>query len=275
MKYKLVTSRTQLENILKDVEKRASESTDKFRKSAGEDFFITNVHLAKEICNSLRPYDKLEDSADPRLKVKTDKAQLKLAWRAEAWCDKREGSNYSTARVTGLFCKPVTLVLYKGVLLRPSFYPSKTAAEFSLFDDDTNYTILQGMCVKGLIEPQRMGTITEKGVEAWYQYLTKKQKIAADMQGEKDTAWNEFLAGVRGLAHEFGLDGDGARGEHGNRFYYSPSDLAGFLVINGLELKFGYNKNEGYINRELRLATYGGDSALEKFSRLCHNRWSE
>lgn len=273
MKYDLVTSKTQMQAIFKEMVREADADPDRFQKTAVANFYVTNVNLAKEIYEKRKPYGKFEFEADTRLKFKTDKAQPKLMWYCSAYVDRKEGSDNMEPHISEFNSTPNTLILYKGILFRPSFWNSKTTAEFYIFNDETNYNVIRPDAV--LPVPNRMGTVTEKGMEAWYQYLTKRQKLAQETQDGKDAKWQEFLSDVRKIAESYGLEGDDAKNRFG-QFYYKERDMRGFIDVNAIEMKFSYDKQSGHIYREIKLQMYSKDyDMLEKFRRLSHNDWNK
>lgn len=282
MTYKLVTSRNQLDAIMKEIVKRAEERTDERKKYFTEYFYITNVNLAKEVYDEPTTgskCDKFVTNPDSRLKFKTDKAQAKIMWYCEAHVN-LSGNGYFKDKEPHLLNfrpEPATLILYKGVLFLPSFYRSEKTASFEIFNDDTNYQPIHNSEFDPV--PNKMGTITESGMEAWYQYLIKRQVYANRVNSENDNKWNTLKSQIIAYAAKFGLNPPvkGQKGasynEHGS-FWIYESGLSGWLALNGVQMAFSYDRDSGHISTEIKLATSGKSyDNLEKFKRLTHNDW--
>lgn len=260
MKYLTVKNYNDIESAQNAVINRVNEAQkrDRFNNYGTERFLIFDKDLAEEIKakDGLRFVESYNCGNIP--KNKSANATIIDAWSCEFYYDARDGRNGITEG-----CH-FHLVSYKGMLFNYSFFYSKTAAVFFLFNDSTVYDK-----VPKSESPNRMGTITDKGMEAWYQYLIGRKKLADSLNNSADKKWADLVEKIKKLAEGMNVPFDEDY-RLKNKCVISDNDVD--IRINGIRAKFHYNSTSGYISKEMSLCTYyfGGDF-LDIFAKLADN----
>ena len=259
MKYNEVKNYGEIENVMGTVISRINESykEDRFSGYGGATFLVFNEGLMHEIKqkNGTRFMDSYK--LDSPLKNKSNSAKIIDAWTCEFYYDARNGHKGISE---GCHFK---LVSYKGMLFDYSFYGSKTTAEFSLFNDSTNYAQIPER-----EKPKRMGTITDKGIEAWYQYLIGRKNEADAKNNSSDKKWADLQEKVRNFAMKNGMETDGK----GTKNCCLINDYKMSVYLNGIHVEFHYNKRSGYIDKKMSIFTYDYNlDFFELFAKLSDN----
>ena len=118
------------------------------------------------------------------------------------------------------------LVLFDGQIY--SIYTgNKSTAEVTIFGDDWNYykNYLPANWEKENPEPQKIGTITDKKMTVWAEYLKQKRAAADQVFNEKQNAAAVLRAKLAAL--------DGSKFD-----YIKINDNSGQIIKNGLEYHF-------------------------------------
>lgn len=260
MKYLTVKNYNEIESAKNAVINRVNEAQkrDRFNNYGTERFLIFDKDLVEEIKakDGLRISESYKNSNIP--KNKSANANIIDVWSCEFYYDARDGHNGITEG------RHFYLISYKGMLFDYSFYYSKTTADFCLFNDSTVYDK-----VPKSKSPNRMGTITDKGMEAWYQYLIGRKKQADSLNNSADNKWADLVEKIKKLAEGMGVPFDGDYLLK-NKCIIRGNDVD--IRINGIQAKFHYNPTSGYISKEMSLCTYdfGGDF-LDIFAKLADN----
>ena len=154
------------------------------------------------------------------------------------------------------------LVNYNGVLLEPfKLHYNKEMFSFRLFNDNTDYnTYLPYNWEKENVSPNNVGTITDKKIESWVNWLKKRQLAALNAKDCANNKVNNFLAKIR----EFDV----------NEFSdYKITDKSGYFVKNGLRYSYQINKG-GYISENIEIACISTNlNALDKFKLMTQGKF--
>ena len=271
MKYKLVNNMSELYAVKAEVVKRANESfeKDRFNGYGYCQAYITDKALAKSVWEkqygSSNSFNSFKDVADSRLRIRTDKAQIMVAWLVEIYCNYRDGQREAeVSRISA----PTTFVIYKDAILVPMFCSNKSTAEFYLFNDETNYKTIR-YNEQWNKKPNRMGVITEKGIEAWYQYLVQKRAAAIANTSKYADKWDAYKKRILSIADKMSIPMSYQR----DRNYCIIEKNGGSICRNGIHLKFEFNPDNGNICEKLRLDIYGG--GIDDFIGLSDNKYTK
>lgn len=259
MKYNEVKNYGEIENVMNAVINRTNEASkeDRFNNYGIATFLIFDERLKDEIKQKNGTRFMESYKLNFPLKNKSESAKIIDAWTCEFYYDARDGHKGISE---GSHFK---LISYKGMLFDYSFYGSKTTAAFSLFNDSTNYAQIPES-----EKPKRMGTITDKGIEAWYQYLTQRKNEADAKNNSSDRKWADLQEEVRKFAVRNGMGTDGK----GTKNCCWINDYEMSVYLNGIHVVFSYNKRSGYINKEMSLFTFDyGLDFFELFAKLSDN----
>ena len=113
-----------------------------------------------------------------------------------------------------------------------------------------------------------MGTITDKGIEAWYQYLIGRKNEADAKNNSSDKKWADLQEKVRKFAMKNGMGTDG----EGTKNCCRITDHEIYIYFNGIHAEFHYDKRSGYIRRDMSLFTYDYKiDFLDLFAKLSDN----
>lgn len=147
------------------------------------------------------------------------------------------------------------LVEFDGVLLTSHIWNVKGGSRtFYLFNDDTDYNnYLPYNWEKENPKPNRVGTLTDKKVSAWVEWLKAKKRAALDEKEKRENSAGAFLNKIRQIdttkCKEFRI-----------------GEKSGYLVRNGL--KYSYEISEsGYISEKLAVH-YSTGSTMETFLKM-------
>ena len=260
MKYLTVKNYKEIESAKHAVIDRVNEAQkrDSFNNYGTENFLIFDKSLVEEIKakDGLKFGECYKNSNIP--KNKSVNATIIDVWSCEFYYDARDGHNGLTEG------RHFYLISYKGMLFDYSFYYSKTTADFCLFNDGTVYDK-----VPKSKSPNRMGTITDKGIEAWYQYLIGRKNQADSLNNSADNKWADLVEKIKKLAEGMNVPFDGDY-RLKNKCVIRGNDVD--ILINGIHAKFHYYPKSGYISKEMSICTYdlGGDF-LDNFAKLADN----
>lgn len=259
MKYLTVKNYKEIESAKNAVINRVNEAQkrDRFNNYGTEHFLIFDKDLVEEIKakDGVQFSESYKNSNIP--KNKSANVNIIDVWSCGFYYDARDGHNGITE---GLH---FYLVSYKGMLFDYSFYYSKTTADFCLFNDSTNYAQIPER-----EKPKRMGTITDKGIEAWYQYLIGRKNEADAKNNSSDKKWADLQEKVRNFAMKNGMETDGK----GTKNCCLINDYEMSVYLNGIHVEFHYNKRSGYIDKKMSIFTYDYDlDFFELFAKLSDN----
>lgn len=180
------------------------------------------------------------------LKGSAKDAEIKNIYYAEWYYDARSDTHgFSTVFKRQCVC-------YKGEFLEPIFGNRATSAWFSfVFDMRTYHEKITNSWKNGHPEPNKVGTLTDKKLADWYEYLTaRREEYDRVVRAENDTI-NQFLTQVRELAPQCKEARIG--------------DVQGVLRANNLV--FSYSISKGYIYKEIKV-DYRGNTSLETFAKM-------
>lgn len=259
MKYNEVKNYGEIENVMNTVISRTNESykKDRFNGYGTATFLVFDEGLKDEIeqKNGIKFMESYR--LDSPLKNKSNSAKIIDAWTCGFYYDARNGNK-------GIYeGSHFKLISYKGMLFDYSFYGSKTTADFSLFNDSTNYAQISER-----EKPKRMGTITDKGIEAWYQYLIGRKNEADAKNNSSDKKWADLQEKVRKFAMKNGMETDGK----GTKNCCRINDHEISIYLNGIHAEFHYDKRSGYIRRDMSLFTFDYKlDFFELFTKLSDN----
>ena len=259
MKYLTVKNYKEIESAKNAVINRVNEAQkrDRFNNYGTEHFLVFDKDLVEEIKvkDGVQFSESYKNSNIP--KNKSANVNIIDVWSCEFYYDARDGHNGITEG------RHFYLVSYKGMLFDYSFYYSKTTADFCLFNDSTNYAQIPER-----EKPKRMGTITDKGIEAWYQYLIGRKNEADAKNNSSDKKWADLQEKVRNFAMKNGMETDGK----GTKNCCLINDYEMSVYLNGIHVEFHYNKRSGYIDKKMSIFTYDYDlDFFELFAKLSDN----
>lgn len=227
------------------------DETAKFAKSdegkyCYKRFLIVGDDAAK--CASVYGFSKPNYTyaySNRELKGGSEDAVILNAYYAEYHYDARnDSSGFSNAHKT-------TLVRYKGEFFEPYFYNSTTATLHIVFDMRTYHEKISAQWKREHPEPNRVGTLTDRKMEEWYNYLTSRREEYDRVVNEENAAIEKFLAQVR-EASAYCKEA-------------SIGDTQGHLRSNNLV--FSYSISHGYISKEIKV-DYRGSNTLETFIKM-------
>ncbi|UKK52705.1 hypothetical protein [Prevotella sp. E2-28] len=180
-----------------------------------------------------------------KLKGGSEDAVIQNAYYSEYYYDARNGSSgFSSLHKT-------TLVRYKGEFLEPNFCYGTTATLHIVFDTRIYHEKISAQWKQEHPEPNRVGTLTDRKIEEWYNYLTSRREEYDRVVNEETATITKFLAQVREVA---AYCKDARIG-----------DTQGQLRANNLV--FSYSISKGYINKEIKV-DYRGSNTLETFTKM-------
>ncbi len=179
------------------------------------------------------------------LKGGSENAVILNAYYAEYHYDARnDSSGFSNAHKT-------TLVRYKGEYFEPYFLHGTTAILHIVFDVRPYHEKISAQWSQEHPEPNKVGTLTDKKMEEWYNYLTLRREEYDRVVNKEKDAIAEFLAQVR-EASAYCKEA-------------SIGDTQGYLRSNNLV--FSYSISHGYISKEIKV-DYRGNNTLETFMKM-------
>lgn len=241
--------------------------------------YITDFSLAEELNHKLRPYNeamKVSDKPYKEVHVKNDKASICLGWLIDIRLDDKDEPYVSDVHTT-----PDYIVTYKDVMFRPA-WNRKAAPTWSILSDSANYEYMPyNERYESEGKPKRMGTITERGMEEWYQYLMKRHNRAKAIESQKNDAWNTFLSRIQTIADRYGLANDCTKKNKYGTFYLDKYHKNGWITLNAIQIHFSCDSG-GHISQKVELAPdfvladdkkYG--DMLDRFMRITNNDWSK
>lgn len=241
--------------------------------------YVTDIALARELYHEVYPYNdtiKVLEKPSKELRVKTDKVSICLGW----WLDIRHKDN-GEAYVSDIHTTPEYIVTYKDVMFTPTWY-KKPAPTWHILNDAANYEYMPyNERYESEGKPNGMGTITEKGMEEWYQYLMKRRDKALSLESQKKDAWGIFLKRVQAIADKYGMENDCTKRNKYGTFYLDKERRNGWLSVNAIQISFSCDSG-GHISQKVTLASdfvlasekSKGDT-LDRFMRVANNDWSK
>jgi hypothetical protein len=260
MKYLMIKDYSEFETAKNNLVSRVEDAykKDKSDSNGSVSLCFLDEKVAQMVKNKFRTdfFDSWQ--LDHNLKNKSKHVKIIDAWTCEFYYGAAKKEFYTSL---GSHYK---LISYKDTLFDYSFLHSKTTASLFLFNDWTNYAKLPESK-----KPNRMGVITDRGIEAWYQYLTERKKEADKLNLAADQKWFDLCERIKKVAEERNIPCGYLQVPEN---YYEIKDYDVIIRINGIQAKFSYDHESGQIGEQMMLYTYGfKDSFMDLFLKLSDN----
>lgn len=150
----------------------------------------------------------------------------------------------------------------------------ETDKQFSIFSYKQyeycdNSTCHEIKIKSGLIEPQGIGVLTSKKVEAHIHYQIALHKLYKERARENREKIETFIQSIKDLESTFPTLGAHDIYSDGVRWY--KDNLSGWVKNNGLEFTFECHKGTGYISQRIKVSAA---NSLENFISLSNNKFT-
>lgn len=155
------------------------------------------------------------------------------------------------------------LVEFDGLLLWPSFERNKSTCTFCIFNDCTDYrTYLPSSWENETPAPQRVGTLTDKKMQAWHDWLLARREAATQEMARREDEVEAFRRRIAAI--------DPATCQR-----YDVRENSGEIVRNGILYKFQIANGRVNDRIEVHYTTgwRDGKDRLQCFTEMCEGRY--
>ena len=202
MFYEIITSDNwqRLEELRKAGEKRAKENykTDRFNGYTNENFAILGIDAIKRF---EKEYGFSFTNFEPEYKTDKKTTAEVIPYLIGNWYyDAREPDPHGGLADVWNHSTICNLIRFDGLLLTPGFHRKAGETQsFRIFNDSTDYNFLPYNWNNEHPEPQRVGVLSDKKLQAWVDWLNLRRTEAENIKSDSEDEVGKFLKKVRSI----------------------------------------------------------------------------
>lgn len=262
MIYKEITSEnfSQLEKSLQEMKKRVKDAmkNDRFANYGTEYFSIQGMDAILDFCDK---YD-VELWQGDEIKPKTDgktSAEIVPYTIVEFHYDGRENKISLSGMYSGT--NIYHLIEFNGVKMTPGFHFDGKPTHLLLWNDNTDYyNYLPYNWEKDNPAPNKVGTITDKKIAEWSEWLLKRKDVAETEREKREGTVATFLRKIDEIPESY---------LKRKKIW----DNRGFIEKNGLV--FEWQISNGVIHTEIKVSydVKSGADKIDSFLQMCRGEF--